>query len=463
MLTTFSRALTQTAAALWDFLKNPADEPETDIGHAGKLRVLLQVLLIDILVCTVLAGLITGLEKLNLYSSDNHAVTEFMRELPVWGVLLVGVAFVPLVEEFIFRYGLRFRRGFIAGLFVVLVLIAGIVLFQFLPVLWALGASLVLAALVILYFINAYALGNYLEQVWPKAYRVVFYGVAIVFGLIHITNFEYSTAILLLAPLLVAPQVIGGLFMGYMRVKYGFFWGYFLHAAHNLFFIGLGLLFMGNLEEKLNISNEHYTLKVEEHLRMAPNTSTVLYASTDSIAFVNKKLDEVISSLLQQEQVAVTFGKSGHLNKVINLSYKGHQKEGANNPGQSSKVILHELKKLYNFEISTSEFEKEVWDLEVKNKSILASHAAPKPGQLKIEVSEKSIEMENVTLADMLKSVGETFAVSLHDKTADTTTYNFTLRRHNFHELKKELNDIYGLTVAPRTILAEQAVVSFGK
>lgn len=458
MLKALPLHLKQTATDLYTFLRNPTDSPDTGTNTAGKLRVLFKVLLIDVVICLGLIGLIGLIEKLGWYSADNHAVAELMRTMPVWVFLFVGVVLVPLLEEAVFRYGLRFRRGYLVFLFTMILLAIAGYAYAALPLAWALVALALLAALQALFLLkSSVIIEGFLRQKWTRIYKVVFYSVALIFGFIHVSNFEYSTALFILAPILVAPQILGGLLFGYMRVKHGFFWGYFLHAGHNAFFLSLALLCMSELEQKLNISNDNYTLKVEEYMLMPPTTERVAYTSNDSVAYVNSKLSDVISNLLRKELVSVEFGENGHLNRTINLSYKGYNKDGK----QSNKLILNELQKLYKFDVTTASFEKEVWDLNIEDSSILARYAVAEDGLLKTVVSPQNITLENVTLQDMLKTIGEAYNVTLISQAQSTSRYNFAFAKKDFEQLKQDLKDKYGLTVQPRKVLAEQALVSF--
>ena len=70
-----------------------------------------------------------------------------------------------------------------------------------------------------------------------KRFRTTFYIIAILFGLIHLSNFNITTNTLLLAPILVAPQIILGGYLGYIRVRFGLIWSIFLHASYNAFFM----------------------------------------------------------------------------------------------------------------------------------------------------------------------------------------------------------------------------------
>jgi hypothetical protein len=64
-------------------------------------------------------------------------------------------------------------------------------------------------------------------------FKYFFYASALLFGLVHIFNFEGSPHLLYMAPLLVAPQLLMGFFLGYIRIKLGLRWSILLHAAHN--------------------------------------------------------------------------------------------------------------------------------------------------------------------------------------------------------------------------------------
>jgi hypothetical protein len=74
-----------------------------------------------------------------------------------------------------------------------------------------------------------------------KKYTYIFYFSAILFGIVHITNYKLSYTILLLSPILIAPQILVGS-IGFLRVRYGFVWGFLLHALHNAVFVGIGIL-----------------------------------------------------------------------------------------------------------------------------------------------------------------------------------------------------------------------------
>ena len=64
----------------------------------------------------------------------------------------------------------------------------------------------------------------------------------VAFGLMHITNFEPSLNIYLLAPILVAPQILIGINLGYLRVRFGLIWSILFHAFYNGILMSIALL-----------------------------------------------------------------------------------------------------------------------------------------------------------------------------------------------------------------------------
>ncbi|PCJ94168.1 MAG: CPBP family intramembrane metalloprotease [Flavobacteriaceae bacterium] len=64
-------------------------------------------------------------------------------------------------------------------------------------------------------------------------FKYAYYVSALAFGAIHIANYEDWQQIVWLTPLLVAPQIFIGFFLGYIRVKLGLLWSILLHAAYN--------------------------------------------------------------------------------------------------------------------------------------------------------------------------------------------------------------------------------------
>jgi len=168
---------------LWSFIKNPVYTEDENIDFNYRFKVLLHLLGIALLISIVLGGIIGVVETAFHLDFGKHAIDEALDKFSPWFLLSAAVVLAPLLEEFIFRGPMIFFKD-------------------------------------------------------KPYFKSIFYGLTLIFGFYHITNFEITTTILLLSPLLVAPQISVGTLLGYIRVRFGLWWAIGLHAAYNLLLIG---------------------------------------------------------------------------------------------------------------------------------------------------------------------------------------------------------------------------------
>jgi len=83
---------------------------------------------------------------------------------------------------------------------------------------------------------------KHMEIYVSEHFRFFFYVSALLFGLLHATNFNGSFFLILaLSPILVGPQIIGGLILGYVRMKHGLVYSILFHAAGNILTLYLSM------------------------------------------------------------------------------------------------------------------------------------------------------------------------------------------------------------------------------
>lgn len=156
---------------------------------------------------------------------------------------LTALIWAPIVEELCFRYVLRrpAMLWWFAPLMVA-VLVQGPGFSQ--------GMLLILAVLLALapIYCTSKKLGFAYRFTWQHRLQVInlyplfFHLVAILFAAVHLFNFKFASLPIFLLPLLVIPQWVTGLVLGWLRVTRGIGSSIALHAVFNggpLFFIWL--------------------------------------------------------------------------------------------------------------------------------------------------------------------------------------------------------------------------------
>lgn len=168
-----------TAREILKFIKNPECGFNEHLSLNQKVVLVFNTLIISLLFSISLVSVFSVLEHFELIDMSKHASADLFEDYPKIVVLLLVSVAAPLLEELIFR--------------------APITLFC----------------------------------KYKKQFKYIFYAFAILFGYVHITNFEITTNVILLSPILILPQVILGLILGFLRVKIGLIYSIFLHALYN--------------------------------------------------------------------------------------------------------------------------------------------------------------------------------------------------------------------------------------
>ncbi len=211
-----SDVIVMTFHALWRFIKKPVELSEDKASLQLKIGTCGALFLIQIPPLLVLMALVGGLEQLGLWDEDMHSLQKIFQEMEPVLIFFFAVIMAPLLEEVMFRLILRFRSNFL--------------------ILWSIhiGVALQLG--------QKRSLLKTARKVWDKFYDWVFYLMTMAFGLMHIMNFEPSLNIYLLAPILVAPQILIGINLGYLRVRFGLIWSILFHAFYNGILMSIALL-----------------------------------------------------------------------------------------------------------------------------------------------------------------------------------------------------------------------------
>ena len=201
---------------LWSFLKNPKEHRDQKSSLTNKLKTCWAIYLIQLPLLMILMAILSGLESLGLWEEDMHAMEQLFKEMDTPRIFFLTVLIAPLFEESLFRLIIRFKRNFfITGYLTIMTHVQSTT--------------------------NFARLKKY-KKYWDGYYPWIFYSYAVLFGLMHIMNFEPSLTIYLLTPIIVAPQILIGLNLGYIRIKFGLIWSMIFHSFYNGTLIIIALL-----------------------------------------------------------------------------------------------------------------------------------------------------------------------------------------------------------------------------
>jgi membrane protease YdiL (CAAX protease family) len=172
---------------IWEYIKNPKYTPFLEYSKSDKLNVFIKILVLTLATSFCLGILMSIIINATGADLGTHAMDQLLEKYNEFTIFLLAVVMAPVLEELLFRAPLVYFKK-------------------------------------------------------SQLFKYAYYTSAILFGLVHLTNFEAFTSYYWLTPILVAPQVVAGFFLGYTRVKLGLGWSILLHACHNGILIAPPLL-----------------------------------------------------------------------------------------------------------------------------------------------------------------------------------------------------------------------------
>lgn len=170
--------------------------------------------------------------------NENIALIKLKSNLSPFLLFLIGVLLVPFIEEIIFRLSLIFKPIFLSlacSLLFYIVLSKFYFKTNYLFLDSTLLLRLVLALIIgILVFTITSKFYNQLTIFWNNNFKWIYYISVIVFGFFHILNYQIGPQDFIIVPLLVLPQLLGGVILGFIRIKYGFVYCCIFHSCFNV-------------------------------------------------------------------------------------------------------------------------------------------------------------------------------------------------------------------------------------
>ena len=418
------QTIKETFIDLLAFAKNPKEQQDKNQTTSHKVKRLFSVLAIDLPITAVLGLLIVGIEEIGLVDTDNHMMNDLFESTPVLVTLLLTIILVPFIEELVFRLFLKWKRNYL------------------------------LLLIVSIFPRSRESLYNF----WKTNYGYVFYFSVITFGFVHITNYESDTIPLWVMPILVLPQLFGGVLIGYLRVRYNFMYGFFVHALSNAIFIIIALVSMESLSDnEINITNEDFSLTIEK--TVDKRNSLIRYNAKDTIQFEAVDLKTILATIKKIDANLIDANDMDAINQKLNLTLINTSGRKIN----KDSLLLNQFKGIYNFSIENQKRKQLVFQLYVKDSLKLNQYLSEEKEKKTTStvITRKEIDFENLTLQQMAKTLGEHFDFFMEADTVLSQKFSITLEKEEFPKLKNQLSEDFGIGINKIEKNKEYLMVSF--
>lgn len=227
--------------AFYEYLKHPRVDlsPNTSVFESIQNVVFLFIVVFvaEIVLLFPLLGFL-GVNEMD------HAMESIMETMSSWSVVLLAVVAAPLIEEVIFRYPLK-NKWLLEVLIMAFLAVAATLFFNNVLTIGWIGVILVLSLRLmwVLGPLKDLLKVSNASSSFDRNFPTYFYGVAVFFAFVHIFNFNLDASDWYLTPILVMPQFVLGLLLGYVRMKYGTLYSILVHGMNNAIPIILMIFF----------------------------------------------------------------------------------------------------------------------------------------------------------------------------------------------------------------------------
>lgn len=430
--------------------------------QCDKLRTFFYLLLIDFVFILFFSLIIKGLDEANLTSLSQNKLNLLYKNTPPFISILMLVILIPLVEELVFRLHLRLNRNYLH--FNIVIIIAGIITMLASFVKLSYMRILILSCgviLVALYFLNKTKLDKKILNIWDMKFGYVFYISLLIFGAIHITNYDKGFLKYLLLPLLVLPQLILGLFCSYMRISMDFFRGYLFHASHNIVTL-LPVLAV----TVINMTGGGF-VEISEHNSL--NKMNYSKVENDTIIFDRLRVYDIMPRLLNSEKRnfdnylisgkydLIEYEDTTIADKILYIKYVRDKDKLVGILKSSKSIVLNELLKKYNLKIANKSFEKSNYYLRITDPAKLSSYVEFEEDTL---IRNKypvwfydSIILNNVDLNFIARTLNMNYDQEIVDTLKNNKKYTMMIPKLKFEEMNEFITRQYGINLEKSTYM----------
>lgn len=450
---------------IFKFFLRPVQESFSEQPVSNKIKWLLFLLVFEMPFMFVAVLLQQLLAENGLLDSENHLVMEFMKDNSKAVIIILLILVGPFIEELIFRLPLRFKKTYFIPFILIILSYAGSLIFKKLNLSLALSIPLFvgITTFLIFYIFNR-KMAEKRETTLSANYSLYFYSATIMFALFHLSNYNYTPNLLLFAPIVVLPQFICGFLFGFIRVKQGFIWGFFLHALHNAVFVLPVLLFPFSNYPKLieKIERDDYTFEVYEgdsngkleSIKSNPIASTSKVTPNEII--LSGKFKNVVSTLTFTNKKYIRFKNSILAEKEISVFFRNDSAK-IESARIASFLAFENLLKSHNLKSKTEKGEIKGWNISVKDRQLFATNCNDSVESANLNTihafygPKDTLKLQRINSEYLAKTLQIAFDTEIQNDIDKNTAFSIKIPNDEFSDLKQFFESNYGITIEKKT------------
>ena len=151
--------------------------------------------------------------------------------------IIGGVIFAPIIEEIGFRLFFIYRGMYVAVSSILILLYFSLYLLYFNQIFNILHYIIFAFIIFVVISLLIYQYEAKIKRIWDKYFYLIFYGSAILFGFAHLgKSNSFAHTLYLFIFLFIFEKAFVGVFLGFIRMKYGILYSILFHSFHNFMF-----------------------------------------------------------------------------------------------------------------------------------------------------------------------------------------------------------------------------------
>ena len=409
----------QQFADLAKFLKHPSEKSSINQSTSFKVKTFLLFFVFEIVIINAIGPLMDIVTQWFNVDVGSHKILELLNNSSYLVLFFSVAVFAPLVEEFIFRFPLRYRRNYLLLFFVSIIKLTRLV--------------------------KPVTLHRFFYKNWHKFYGFVFYLSAILFGAVHLQNFSNWRNLFFILPILVMPQFILGIFLGYLRVKFGIWWAVMLHAIHNFVLVTFAFVLMTGAFPFSKVNYQKYSVEFGQTKSFVNFNDNHCYFTNDSVSMKKMTIKKVFQNVIDKKVLEVKLGSDTHSNCRIDLCFVSRDSSII-----AKKAILNALCRKYNLVTKDTTICTNVLSLVVTDTSKLNKSNSDSL-DCNYKSSLNTLDLRFTSLKELVKVLDDNYPDVYFQKViADSTLYNFQIEGSTFEKKRQYLKNVYGIEFISR-------------